>query len=68
MGRMQTASGQRPRCGLKEDVFGCLTRAGSRLVQCSDRAVGTAAFAGGFSKCLIQLRPVQGMRCWLGSV
>ena len=52
----------------QEDVFGCLTRAGSRLVQCSDRAVGAAAFAGGFSKCLTQPRPVQGMRCWLGGV
>ena len=35
--------------------LGDLTRAGPRLVQCSDREVGSGAFSGGLSKCWTQL-------------
>ena len=52
----------------QEDVLRLLPRAGPRLVQRSARGVGTGAFAGVFSKCYPQPRPVQGRRCWLGGV
>ena len=52
----------------QEVVLRLLPRAGPRLVQRSARGVGTGAFAGVFSKCYPQPRPVQGRRCWLGGV
>ena len=39
----------------QESVLGDITRAGPRLVQCSDLEVGSGAFCGGLSKCWTQL-------------